>query len=115
MDGESAKGELDEAITIAFDGILKMRTGDFEGAVKDFKKSLQIVGESHSQATTLFKNLGIAYYRQKKYKEALKYQNKLLARLGEDHEDSGLVYFDIGNIYRSMQSQRKPARIMKNV
>ena len=107
MDGESAKGELDEAITIAYDGVLKMRTGDFEGAVKDFKKSLQIVGESHSQATTLFKNLGIAYYRQKKYKEALKYQNKLLARVGEDHDDSGPIYFDIGNIYRSMQKPTK--------
>jgi CHAT domain-containing protein/Tfp pilus assembly protein PilF len=102
-----------QADTIVFTGVMelggriKLKTGDFNGALRQFQGALEIkklyYGEFHPEIAFLTGNIGIIYKNLLQYDKALEYYGISLEfrkrYLGEDHVDVSNMYNNIGYVF----------------
>ena len=95
-------------------GFLLIRKGDYDGGIKQYKKSLNLdlkYGGNKLDIAASYHNLGVQFRNQGDYKESIDHHNKALSlrrdSLGENSSKVALSYLMLGNANLSAGDQEK--------
>ncbi|CAF5011005.1 unnamed protein product, partial [Rotaria socialis] len=112
---ENASHDSDRAHIYHMLGMMKYSQGEYQQAVKFYKKSLEIyrktLPEDDTSLAPTYNNIGQVYYNMGKYSKALEYYEKshkiLEISLPPTHPDLATSYNNIGLVYDNMGEYSK--------
>ena len=111
---EQGGSDYDKALRLCLEGLSKYRDLDFDGAIKDLKKSLILIGDDDEETYKLFGHLGSVYFAKKQYEEALVYQKKAmqtLKKLGNANpEELRGTFHNMSQTYKKLREYEKAVK-----